>query len=54
MLTNNLSFMLNLDKLKFCVFQKLSKSFVGATFIQCTVEQALVISVYLGCARLDL
>lgn len=54
MLTNNLSFMLNIDKLKFCAFQKLSESFLGATFIKCTVKQALVISVYLWCARLDL
>lgn len=46
--------MLNIDKLKFCIFQKLSESFLAATFTNCTMEQALVISVYLWCARLDL
>lgn len=46
--------MLNIDKLKFCIFQKLSESLLAATFAKCTMEQALVISVYLWCARLDL
>lgn len=54
MLTNNLSFMLNIDKHKFFIFQKISESFLTATFIKCAMDQACVTSVYLWCARVDL